>query len=84
MHLPTAPDRAGAKCCKLNLAPSVGLQHTEEPKMRTLLELFNPADAGGTGTDTPPNGARTLTEQELDHIAGGGGKTGASTNPLED
>jgi len=52
--------------------------------MRTLLELFNPADAGGTGTDTPPNGARTLTEQELDHIAGGGGKTGASTNPLED
>jgi len=52
--------------------------------MRTLLELFNPADAGRAGTDAPPNGARTLSEEELDHIAGGGGKVGASTNPIED
>jgi len=52
--------------------------------MMTLLELFDPADAGGTGTDAPPNAARTLSEEELDHIAGGGGKAGASTNPIED
>ena len=52
--------------------------------MRTSLELFNPFDAGGTGTDAPPNAARALSEEELDYIAGGGGKAGASTNPIED
>ena len=52
--------------------------------MRTLLELFKPADAGGKGTDAPSNAERTLSEVELDHVAGGGGKVGASTNPIED
>jgi hypothetical protein len=25
-----------------------------------------------------------LSDEELDHVAGGGGKTGASTNPVDD
>ena len=44
--------------------------------MRTLLELFKPADAGGKGTDAPPNAERKLTEVELDHVAGGAGPLG--------
>jgi hypothetical protein len=30
------------------------------------------------------SGAIPLTDEELDWVAGGGGKTGASTNPVED
>jgi len=52
--------------------------------MRTLLELFKPADADCTGVTAMPTAEREISEEELDHIAGGGGKTGASTNPIED
>ena len=51
--------------------------------MRTLLELFKPANADCAGVKAMP-AQRELSEEELDHIAGGGGKTGASTNPVED
>ena len=52
--------------------------------MWTLLKLFKPADADCTGVKAAPAAERELGEEELDHVAGGGGKVGASTNPVED
>ena len=38
----------------------------------------------GVAATRTPSGQRQLNDEELDWVAGGGGKVGASTNPVED
>jgi len=52
--------------------------------MNKVLQLFRPADADGKGADAPAKAEHMLGEAELDHVTGGGGKAGASTNPVGD
>ena len=52
--------------------------------MRTVLDLVKPADADCKATKAMPTAERLLSDEELHHVAGAGGKAGASTNPVED
>ena len=47
-------------------------------------QRFRHGDSDGQAAAAATNSLRPLSDAELDHVAGGGGKTGASTNPIED
>jgi len=83
---PQRPTLPGVKVLpSLTFAPpALGLRHTEEMKMWTLLDLLKLADTGCKGTKAKPTAECLLSDEELDHVAGTGGKAGASTNPIED
>jgi len=49
-----------------------------------LLDLLKPADPGCKDMKVLPTPERLLSDEELNQVAGTGGKTGASTNPIED
>ena len=52
--------------------------------MRTIAQWLNDIRRRGGASRAPAAPGRALTDSELDHVAGGGGKTGASTNPVGD
>ena len=48
------------------------------------ISLFKRAEADRKANTAPLHDTAELDMAELDHVAGGGGKTGASTNPVDD
>lgn len=51
--------------------------------MRTWLDLLETADCG-EAMKALPIPEHVLSDEELHNVAGGGGKAGVSSNPVED